>query len=101
MFGGVGNDRLDGGTGDDVLTGDTGADMFVYDIGSGGTKNQGTDTITDFADGTDLIEVRRGAFEDLIITTVGGNTEVSFTSGTLIIIEGVTSGIDVADFIFV
>ena len=60
LFGGEGDDRLDGGSGqdlllggegDDRLTGGAGADTFVF------TPDHGTDTITDFTDGEDTIDL--------------------------------------------
>jgi hypothetical protein len=49
LFGGDGNDTLVGGAGNDTLTGGSGADQFRL------ATNSGTDTITDFAHGTDKI----------------------------------------------
>ena len=48
----TGNDRLAGDDGDNVLTGRAGADVFVFD------RADGTDTITDFALGEDLIRLQ-------------------------------------------
>lgn len=53
LRGGEGNDRIDGGRGDDTLQGDIGADRFVFSTG------YGTDTITDFGDGADRIDLTR------------------------------------------
>ena len=49
--GGEGDDWLSGGIGTDTLTGGAGADTFVYFAG------HGSDTITDFADGEDKIDL--------------------------------------------
>ena len=51
LSGGSGKDILDGGRDDDRLTGGTGADVFVF------ARNAGDDTITDFANGTDKIDL--------------------------------------------
>ena len=55
ISGGGGADTIDGGVGADVLTGGAGADTFVYvDDDSAGTK---VDTITDFAAGSDNLQI--------------------------------------------
>ena len=63
LVGGAGDDTIDGGDGDDVidgeegndrLTGGEGADVFVFFPGFDGG---GTDFITDFESGVDVIEV--------------------------------------------
>lgn len=46
-----GNDRIDGGTGDDTLTGGQGRDTFVFG------RNHGRDTVTDFTNGQDRIDL--------------------------------------------
>ena len=51
LGGGEGDDWLSGGTGTDTLTGGAGADTFVYFAG------HGSDTITDFTDGEDVIDL--------------------------------------------
>ena len=48
---GDGNDIIDGGTGNDHLFGGAGSDTFVFDV------NSGTDTIHDFEDGSDQIDI--------------------------------------------
>ena len=45
------DDWLSGGTGTDTLTGGAGADTFAYFAG------HGSDTITDFTDGEDVIDL--------------------------------------------
>ncbi|MCP5091743.1 MAG: hypothetical protein GY949_12545 [Gammaproteobacteria bacterium] len=95
--GGDGGDDLYGGSGDDTLTGGgTGEeDIFIFT-----TDNEGTDTITDFEDGIDSIEIYGFNFGDLTITVTGGNTEVTWGTANMIILEGITSGIDAGDFYF-
>ena len=51
------DDTLQGGTSDDTMTGGTGADTFVF------AANHGADTITDFTDGDDTIDL--SAFSDI------------------------------------
>jgi serralysin len=74
IFGGTGNDSLRGGQGDDTISGDAGNDVLSGDAGadrltggdgvdtflftSGGSAIGATvDTVTDFQQGTDLIDV--------------------------------------------
>jgi Ca2+-binding RTX toxin-like protein len=54
LTGGNGDDLLNGGAGNDILTGGNGADRFVLASGAG------TDTLTDFKAGTDLIALSGG-----------------------------------------
>ncbi|SMP19216.1 calcium-binding protein [Shimia sagamensis] len=51
LFGGTGKDILDGGDGNDTLTGGTGADVFQF------RHWDGNDTITDFKDDADTLEL--------------------------------------------
>ncbi len=51
LIGGGGNDVLRGDAGNDRLTGGTGMDTFVF------SETQSRDTITDFASGTDVIDL--------------------------------------------
>jgi large repetitive protein len=57
LDGGTGADRLYGGSGNDTLTGGAGADRFIFSMyGVDGTAgHDGTDVITDFTIGTDVI----------------------------------------------
>nr|WP_277876478.1 DUF4347 domain-containing protein [Trichocoleus sp. FACHB-40] len=54
IWGDVGNDLLSGGTGNDILTGGAGRDTFVL------AKGEGSDMITDFRVGEDLIGLAGG-----------------------------------------
>lgn len=62
LLGGAGDDYLSGGFGKDVLTGGTGVDRFAFSWLSG------SDTITDFEAGTDLIRLEDGV--DLVRSQV-------------------------------
>ncbi|OED47542.1 hypothetical protein AB838_12860 [Rhodobacteraceae bacterium (ex Bugula neritina AB1)] len=103
--GGGDDDRIDGGSGDDVLTGGSGADTFVFSALSG------TDTITDFETGADLIEISSAGlqegtgFSDLMLTDLGTDLQISFadpTVDTAIILTGLSSSdFSEADVIFV
>jgi Ca2+-binding RTX toxin-like protein len=57
LSGAGGDDRLAGSGGDDRLTGGSGADTFVFE-----RFTEGLDTVTDFAVGTDLIEINASNF---------------------------------------
>ena len=87
------DDTLQGGTSDDTMTGGTGADTFVF------AENHGADTITDFTDGDDTIDLSAFAditdFDDISrkITQDGTDTVIDledFGGGT-ITLEGFTS----------
>lgn len=85
LTGGSGNDALDGGNGDDVLNGEWGADTMTGGAGADlfriGYWQSGTgadaDRITDFAAGSDLIDVS-GWDADL---NTGGNQAFTFIGG--------------------
>ncbi|MFM6203115.1 MAG: bluetail domain-containing putative surface protein [Dolichospermum sp.] len=55
LNGGLGNDTLNGGAGADILTGGVGSDIFVFRFGQSSVS--GADRITDFAIGTDRIDL--------------------------------------------
>ena len=87
------DDTLQGGTSDDTMTGGTGADTFVF------AANHGADTITDFTDGDDTIDL--SAFSDIAdfddisgkITQDGDDTVIDLADfgGGTITLEGFTS----------
>ncbi|AFY68492.1 Na-Ca exchanger/integrin-beta4 [Thalassoporum mexicanum PCC 7367] len=97
LFGDEGNDALFGDLGTDTLTGGGGGDTFV--IG----RDTGTDTITDFSDGTDLIGLLDGITPaDLTITQDGSDTVITLTdSGAILAVLSNTAAdtIGVEDFI--
>lgn len=93
LDGGKGADILTGGAGNDLLTGGKGADTFVFAAG------EGTDTISDFKLGTDLIGLAGGL-------TVGSLTfsgdEIRVGSEVLAILDGVdTTTLTAANFVTV
>ncbi len=112
LLGGDGNDYLDGGdgkdilngnSGNDALTGGTGKDTFIFEAGFG------TDAITDFKDGADVIDLRAfgdsTVFGTLSITpNPASETNVLITS-TLpgfgsITLQNFTGTLDRSDFLF-
>jgi Ca2+-binding RTX toxin-like protein len=72
--GGKGADKIIGGKGDDSLSGGEGADRFVF------AKGHGTDTITDFELGIDVIAFGRGASHEgqLTLSQDGADALVAF-----------------------
>ena len=110
LFGGEGSDTLDGGSGDDLLlggegddrlTGGAGADTFVF------TEDHGDDTITDFTDGEDLIDLSSlqgiAGFDELRFATYGTTTAIDLPccGGGLIRLENTAADdLDAADFVF-
>ncbi len=78
LNGGKGKDILVGGFGNDTLTGGAGRDRFRFAPGTG------TDTVTDFTVGKDLIELAKGLkFSDLQITQGVGATVIGLQPGTI------------------
>lgn len=101
LDGGAGNDLIKGATGNDDLTGGTGADVFQF------TAFHNTDTIRDFEDGVDMIEIIANpgtTFADIQLAQSGGDTILTFTQSgaTLsVTLEGIAATqIDASDFIF-
>ncbi|NEP82953.1 MAG: cupin domain-containing protein, partial [Okeania sp. SIO3B3] len=100
LTGGKGDDLLQGGAGNDTLTGGRGSDHFVL------AASEGTDTISDFTSGQDLIKLSAGLeFAQLNITQgtqeFGSDTLVSLTTSNelLAILTGVeASTITSSDF---
>jgi serralysin len=97
-----------GGAGHDTLVGLGGADRFAY----AAAGNMGADTIIDFTDGTDLIELAgRGYIAGnlggaITLAAQGGSTLITFASGSLagttLILAGLGVGsVGAADFMFV
>lgn len=91
IWGDDGDDILNGGLGDDTLTGDdfsggSGRDTFILAAASG------TDTITDFEVGIDMIGLEDNLTSDeLSIVQVGNNTEMSLGDETLAVLHGVNA----------
>lgn len=94
IFGNDGNDTLWGGAGDDELSGGNGTDVFAFVAGNG------DDTITDFQDGTDLLDLSNvdGFDSDNLVTaTQGGNTVLFYGDNDTITFNGTVS-LDSSDF---
>lgn len=100
LSGANGKDMLNGGFGDDILVGGKGADSFVFD----GSAYEGSNTIRDFQNGADVLQISGTSFDDLTIKKASGgsDTRIILDSGTEIWLEDVSKGkIDAGDFDFV
>jgi serralysin len=113
LVGGAGNDTLIGGTGIDTLTGGGGADIFVFAAGDSSAASGQHDLITDFASGTDKIDL---SGIDAVSGTTGiidafnflGTAAFDGKSGELdyffdsvrgdTVVQGDTNGDKIADF---
>lgn len=92
-----GADTIEGGAGNDELWGGKGLDVFVFQ----GDDPTGTDTIKDFQNGTDLIEISGSTvYADLTISNVSGDKHISWDSN-LIVLEGIIGSVNADDFNFV
>ncbi|MEQ8467477.1 DUF4347 domain-containing protein [Coleofasciculus sp. E1-EBD-02] len=79
LYGGAGDDLINGGEGSDRLYGNAGIDTFVLASG------MGTDTIYDFENGVDLLQLDGGlSFGQLDIVERGSSTQISFGEETLV-----------------
>ncbi len=73
LNGGLSSDRLFGGQGRDALTGGLNRDVFVFSLGDG------TDRITDFTLGEDVISiVAANRLGDLDFTKIGSDVQINF-----------------------
>ncbi|WP_118138378.1 beta-propeller fold lactonase family protein [Oceanicella sp. SM1341] len=108
IFGGAGNDVIDGEGGTDTITGNTGADTMTGGNGNDVfvfVNGDGADTITDFTDGADRIDLSGhasvGGFGAITSVQIGGNVLVLFDGDDSVILENFNrSDLGAADFIF-
>ena len=101
IFGGKGDDTLVGGAGDDTLSGGPDDDTFVFAPGDG------DDTIADFGNGDDRIDVSVFAditsFNDLSMEQQGDNVFIDLSGqggGTIVVSDFDIANLDASDFIF-
>ncbi|SFC39436.1 calcium-binding protein [Tropicimonas isoalkanivorans] len=108
LDGGAGNDRLQGGGGDDVLIGRSGNDVLTGGAGADTFRftnsSEGADTITDFTQGKDVIDLLQAGVTgldamDIDTQTSPGDTVLTFGT-TQITLEGISGGLKDADFVF-
>lgn len=94
LDGGGGKDRIEGGRGADLLTGGGGRDTFVFERGSG------NDTILDWRDRQDRIEIDGAALGELTISQVGDDTLIRYTNIRITVEDTEADLFTAADFIF-
>ena len=97
LFGEGGTDNLRGGLGADLLTGGAGRDRFTYR-----SALFGTDTILDFDDGVDQIDLRQSGLTlgSFTVSTEGADTLLFLDSSNTILLKGIDDSlITAADFI--
>src|SRR5262245_57719024 len=105
LSGGDGNDVLGGKQGDDLLTGGAGNDTFVYSV-----RGEQHDTVTDFQQGQDVIDVAAaniGSFatlQQLLSTDAQGNAVITSMfdgmSSTMTLTGVSAAQLTAADFVF-
>lgn len=85
LYGDAGDDLLNGGLGNDQLSGGAGIDEFVI------AATQGTDTITDFEIGTDLLRLESLTVDELELIQEGNNVQINLlaTDEVLTLVENV------------
>lgn len=99
LIGNTGANRITGGKGNDTLTGGAGADDFVF------AKGYGRDTITDFQNNVDDIDLRSYGFSSVnsVLSKsfqVGADVEIRLSSTDVIVLKNFTKGhLDAADFL--
>ncbi|MAE02652.1 MAG: hypothetical protein CMK25_00135 [Porticoccaceae bacterium] len=105
LYGDDGDDTLDGGAGADILTGGSGIDIFVIKGNYGGDSLNGSDVVTDFVNGTDVIGMDGLNFSELSVAQGTGDyfnhviVKKTDTGEFLIIIQNMNiSTIDDNDF---
>ncbi len=100
LTGGGGDDSLWGGAGNDVLRGYGGDDVFGFDFG------HGDDTITDFTDGDDLIDLSAfglSSFDELVVSSYSGGVTIDLTDhggGSIRLWSFDSADLDAGDFLF-
>jgi Ca2+-binding RTX toxin-like protein len=100
LWGFDGIDRITGAGGDDVMAGGDGADRFVFN-----TASFGSDTITDYVDGLDKLEISSFLahnMSEITVTQLNSNSVLlNFASGSVQLNStlGIFVGSD--DFIFI
>ena len=98
IYGGIGADSLNGGSGNDLLIGGPGADTFVFAPG------HGEDTIRDFANGVDRIDLSGFHLDDnyqpeLSLQNDGILLDLTDVNGGAVLLAGLDVMPDGGDFI--
>ena len=109
LRGGTGSDTLQAGSGDDILEGGVGADTMDGGIGVDTfvfSSGHGMDTITDFRNGQDLIDISAfglSDLDDLALASVADGVAIDLAAhgGGTILLEGFDiADLDATDFLF-
>ena len=109
LKGGAGADTLEGNSGDDMLEGGAGADTMDGGIGVDTfvfASGHGTDTITDFRNGQDLVDISAfglSDLDDLALASVADGVAIDLAAhgGGTILLEGFDiANLDATDFLF-
>ncbi len=110
LFGGDGDDFLIGGEGTDTMQGNLGADSFVLTSLADSMVGAGRDLISDFEQGSDLIDLRlidaiTGGSDNAFafvgtaaFSNVAGELRFFAQNATTMVVEGDVNGDGVADF---
>ena len=86
LYGEDGDDTLDGGPGDDTIISGSGSDIIII------TSSSDSDTLSDFADGTDAIGFDSSiTSSNLIISSSGNDTVIRNGSDILLTLTGISS----------
>lgn len=94
LSGGAGGDTLIGGTGNDQLTGGADGDLFVF------TTSDGTDVITDFQNGLDLIRTST-PFSAVTVQDSGADTLLIFGTTRVTLLNFDHTLIGAEDFLII
>jgi Ca2+-binding RTX toxin-like protein len=92
LSGGSGADRLDGGAGNDALRGYGGDDVIVTGAGVDRVvigRGEGADRVTDFAFGTDRVQLSGVTAEEVTAVAGSGGLVLTLPDGTTLTLEGV------------
>jgi Ca2+-binding RTX toxin-like protein len=107
LYGGQGDDSIKGGSGKDYLSGDFGADtlnggsgddVFVFHTR---TIDGAVDTIEDFTDGEDRVELRDFIATDVTISDDGTDAFLLYEGNVIAVLEGAAATFDITDIDFV
>ncbi len=99
IWGGSGNDVIYGGTGSDIMIGGAGADLFIFKEND--IVDSGVDTIRDFEDDVDVIEIHGYTDTDVAITDLGGGVYEVDVDGHIINVTMSSGVLSIDDFVFV
>ena len=107
LNGTAGNDTFIGSNQADTMTGGGGADTFIFQRDAVGQVALGHDTIVDFAQGQDHVEIDASMFNGFAdvqahLAQVGADAVITFDAGNSITLHNVTAAnLAASDFVFV